>query len=636
ILVVAASDTEFESIRAIAAEFDVDEARGDFEYRIIALENSRVADLRDTIDGIASNMLWERRDRTRNQQAPSPDDRFYIQSNDRLNAFVLLGEGGTMDTMQEIIQALDVGSDVREEMIVRAVEVPGRADMNAMRRLIQEVMTDPSFEWWWGDRDPEAVEVQVDTARRLMYLVGKKARVDLAESYITQLAGAGGGEDREIASIQLEYAQAQRAGQALQRFFQDRAEAEGLREDQVSIIGSSDGNVLMVAADTESMAILREFVAQIDQPELGTGRKTEIYYLRHADAVQLATTVRDLFPSTRGDDRMIVIPQKETNMVIVSSPQDTFADVDALIAQLDQPPPDDVTTIRTITLTNGQASIVAEQLDAAIPEMINLKITPVTRSNALMLTGSPEAIELAIAQVEQLDQLGPQRSQQLLRVRLQHAMADDVDFTLSQMLRNRQRPAGVPIPTVDFLLNENTVIVLASPDELEEIAQWIEELDVPLDESRRTEFVKLKFADAEQTANALDVFYGRLATEARTPGARNVKIVPDPASNSLVISADETEWENIMALLERFDTEEYDTTRNLEVIPLKHADARSVARALNEGFQAPLEQRLREEQVRLEQERRNRQQNNSMFIEPRVLVESDETPSVAAEPQTNS
>ena len=38
-------------------------------------------------------------------------------------------------------------------------------------------------------------------------------------------------------------------------------------------------------------------------------------------------------------------------------------------------------------------------------------------------------------------------------------------------------------------------------------------------------------------------------------------------------------------MLERLDTEQYDGSRQLRVVALKHADARSVARAINEAFE---------------------------------------------------
>ncbi|QYU68490.1 hypothetical protein J4558_27455 [Leptolyngbya sp. 15MV] len=134
---------------------------------------------------------------------------------------------------------------------------------------------------------------------------------------------------------------------------------------------------------------------------------------------------------------------------------------------------------------------------------------------------------------------------------------------------------------------------------------------------------------------AAAAWYGLFAPSGlpESPAARRVSIVPDPASNSLVIAADENEWEGVRALLRKLDTAEYDTSRQLSVIPLKHADAASVARALNEGLRAPVQERLVREQARRQQGGNRRPDENEL---PTVLVDSEPTPTVAAETVTNS
>jgi type II secretory pathway component GspD/PulD (secretin) len=172
-------------------------------------------------------------------------------------------------------------------------------------------------------------------------------------------------------------------------------------------------------------------------------------------------------------------------------------------------------------------------------------------------------------------------------VQLDHAMASDVSYTLRMMLRERARASGEPAPSVDYNSKTNALLISATADQMSEVDQIIKQLDVASDEDRTSEFVRLEYADAEQAASALEVFYGRFAPEADTPAARSVTIVPDPGSNSLVISAPESEWQSITALLGKIDSAEYDTSRQMEVIPLVHADAASVARALNDGFSRP-------------------------------------------------
>ncbi|HRQ72312.1 MAG TPA: secretin N-terminal domain-containing protein [Phycisphaerales bacterium] len=635
-VVIAASDEDFEQLRSLASTFDEAAPSKEMRFNIVQLQHVRVTDIGDTV----TNISWELQNERMPWFGPRPDaasaDKLFVSPNEHTNSIVLMGQGETMEMMERIIASLDQPRSDLTALVVRAVPVRN-ADPQALANVIQRSMVTPGWRTWRGP-DPDAVTVEVDRRRRTLILVGKGAQIERAQEYIEQLDTASGRPDQVIESIRLEHAQADRAGNSLRQFFLERARAEGLPEDALSIIGSRDGNVLLVSADPVSMGMIRDMVAQLDQPELGPDRRREMYYLQNTSVADAANVLREQFPATgRAEDRVIVTAQPSTNSLIVSAPGKVFAQVDGLVAMLDEVR--QVGSIVTIGLEKARVQEVVEALRAALPENLKVKITPVVRSNSIMLTGSDEAIAQVQEHVRRLDVEPEQQMQQFKVVRLNHALATDVRFTLNLLLRNRPRGTGEPDPSIDFNSIDNTLSILATPDQMRQIGEMIEQLDVPSGPGRKTEFVKLEFADAEQTAKALGVFYGRFAAEATTAGARNATIIADPTSNSLVISADEGEWENIRALLSKLDTEEYDTSRQLVVIPLKHADATSVARALNEGFRAQLQDQVQAEQLRRAQDQANRgvrQDERSAAVPPPVLVSAEGTPSVSAEVFTNS
>ncbi|MEQ8770630.1 MAG: secretin N-terminal domain-containing protein [Phycisphaerales bacterium] len=292
--------------------------------------------------------------------------------------------------------------------------------------------------------------------------------------------------------------------------------------------------------------------------------------------------------------------------------------------------------VEVIALQSARAADLSRALTQALPETVRVKVTPVSRTNSVMLTGTQEDLEIVRGKIAELDTAPEQPPVEFQRFALDHADARELSIVLRELVRNRPRGQGEPRPGIDYLLDSNTIAVTATSDEMAFIAQMVGQFDVERESERTTEFVRLEYADAEQTAEALKVFYGRFAPEATTSAERAVSIVPDPASNSLVISADGSTWEGIRELLVTLDTEEYDTSQQLVVMPLKHASAVSVARALNEGFRQPLEDQLDRERVRLEAERRARGNRDRDFVEPAVLVESEGVPVVSAETQTNS
>ena len=60
-------------------------------------------------------------------------------------------------------------------------DVKGRGDLNTIANMVRQVTLTPNWRSWRGP-DPDAVAAHVDTGRRLIFLVGKAPRVELAAS----------------------------------------------------------------------------------------------------------------------------------------------------------------------------------------------------------------------------------------------------------------------------------------------------------------------------------------------------------------------------------------------------------------------------------------------------------------------
>lgn len=631
-LIVSAGDDDFAQVQELVKTFDTPAPSQDLVFKVVQLKNARVNEVATTIKTIVDEMRWE----TMWGQQGQDKVEVRVETNARTNSVVLVGRGEAIATAERVIQALDLPDEARAALTIKSVKVKS-ADVAALRTVLQRAFTTPGWSTWRGP-DPEALTIEIDRAQRSLILVGKAERVTQAAEYVAQLdVGPEGGSSR-VEAITLQHARADRAANSLRQFFSDRARAQGVDASGVSVVGSQDGNVVIVSGDDESLKMMRDLVAQIDQPEGGKDRRIEVVVLQNAMAADVANSLRTMFArGTREDERVAITPQPSTNSVIVSAPAETYPEVLALLKQLDAAPKAEEANIETVALTSARAQDVATALRTALPPTVKVTVTPVVRSNSLLLTGSKEAIAIVMDQIKKIDTEPVRSGLTFRRFKLDAADPSDVSYTLEQMLRARPRTPTETSASIDYNRNDGTVTVYAPADQIEEIEKIIRELDQAPGEERTTEFVKLQYANATQTAAALRVFYGRGATEATTTAARNVTILPDALSNSLVIRADKSQWEGIRALLTKLDTKEYDTTRQLAVIALVHADAASVARALNEGLRAPLEEQLRQAQVRDARSRQGQPQRpNDQRPEVNVLIDAEGVPTVSAEVQTNS
>lgn len=628
-LLATGSPSEIKEALELAASMDKPAESRDFQFRVVELKNARVMDIGPTLQNLAGEMQWER---ITGRAGANDRDRFFLETNERTNSIVLMGRQETIDTVEGIVRMLDVAPGETGTMVVKAIGVQS-ADLASIKSVIERAMATPGWRSWRGP-DPDGVTVEIDRVRRAVVLVGKKDRVEAAAQFVADLDVGGPGAT--IETIRLEHASAERAASSLQRFFATRNQAQGLRPDSFSILGSPEGNVLIASGDAESIKLLRDLVAQIDQPELGIDRSIEAYAVRNATAQEAAGTIRSMFPRTgRVEDQVIVTPQPSTGTLIVSAPIELQTQIAQLVKQLDSTPTDGGVTLTTVKLESARATEVAQALRAALPTTLKVTVTPVDRSNSLVLSGTPEAIQFVMDHVKKLDEQPTRTVAAFKRIKLEHAVADRVWASMNELLRNRPRTPGEATINLDYSASENMLSVAAPADQIEEIEAMIRAMDVPASSTRTTEFVKLDFADAEQASKALGMFYGRLAPEAASPGARNVTIVADPASNSLVVSAEPGEWEGIRSLLKKLDNQDYDRSRQLEVMPLRFADASGVARAINEGFRAIIQEQTEARRLRVEESRnRNARANDTSM--PSFLVDEEGVPSVSAEVQTNS
>ncbi|MBU6412657.1 MAG: hypothetical protein KGS45_04230 [Planctomycetes bacterium] len=632
LLTVASGDEDFATVEKLAKQFDTPAESQNLQFKILPLKNARVNEIASTIQNVIGEMQWDRQWNRRGQE--NPGDRLFLEANEAMNAFVVVGEGESLAAAERIISQLDVPQQERSTLTVKTMTVE-KADLNAIKTVIERAMQTPGWRSWRGP-DPDGVSVEIDRSRRALIFTGKKDRVDQAMGYARDLSAAETKDGLGVEAIALEHARADRAAQNLKQFFSERAQAMGLNQSGVSIIGSGDGNVLFISADPASMKELKMLVKQIDQPELGPDRRVSLHILKNANPTEMATTIKAMFPdSSAKGGRVVAVPQPTISAVLVSAPESMIEQVNAVVKSLDEPPTKDAAKITTVTLNSSRSTDVATALRAALPPSVKVTITPLARSNALLLTGSEEAVALVMEQIRKIDTEPLKAVVSFKRFVLKHAAADELSYTLREMLRSRPSAPGEPAATIDWITSDNSLAISAPADQLTDIERMIKDLDVPSTTDRRTDFVKLQFANAEQVSKALGMFYGRYASEAKTPGARSVSIVPDPASNSLVISADASEWDGLKALLSKLDTAEYDTSRQFEVIVLANADAVSVARAINEGLRAPLESQIRRDQAR-NQNRGGNGRNEDIYQPPTVLVDKDATPTVSAEVQSNS
>ncbi len=219
---------------------------------------------------------------------------------------------------------------------------------------------------------------------------------------------------------------------------------------------------------------------------------------------------------------------------------------------------------RLIRLDYADAEVLSSTvLRPLIPKTSNLTVYEPT--NTLILTDSSSNIDRLIEIISLLDL--PSALDRLEIFHLKQASAEEIAKIANSLLNKRTNPrrkrvisqtAGQPAQVIAYA-RTNTLLAIASDDELTLLRSLIETLDTPSEQSRSNINVYyLKNADSESLAKTLnEIMTGskRATIAKKTPEESSgpVVITADKPTNSLLISAGPEQFELVKQVIEKLD-----------------------------------------------------------------------------------
>ncbi len=603
-LFVAADEEAFTEIAELAKGFDAPDAAKAYDFKVLTLKHGRAGDLARTVENLVFEMGG----------GGDTEDIVSVRADERRNVLIVTGRGDRFALVTEIVETLDAPAAEGEVRTVKTYDAKF-GDLEQVALLVRDTL---------GERPQRPWETQAVTSGsrviavpRARHLVVRATAAQHAEinTLIDSLATTLVNEGRVTAIVPVEFAPPAELAATLKQFLDDRAAGAAGAQSAVTIVPSASGGALLVAGSTEEVGTVRDLVSRLDSPQAGGERTSDIVVLKKGQATDIARMVSEQFRGRGGaasaTSGVNITPDVRTNSILVSAPNATFEQVRALIERLDAPASAEETIIRTFPLKSakaeeavrvltqalqldpkGRTQGVAVKIDESSPAVqVNARVVADKRSNAIIVTASAESLPVIEKLLSQLEETPVKSSIEFRIIDLNHAIASDVAATLDRLVSQEKPTADAPEPPrIEADSAENRLIVAAAPEQFETILEVVKAVDVPSTRARKTEIVPLTHAKARGVEEALGYFYGRFAIDAESPAKQSVRIVGDEATNSLVISAEESEWPAIRELVVKLDSEQYDGSRQLRVVGLKHADAKSVANAINEAFRVQQQQ----------------------------------------------
>lgn len=234
------------------------------------------------------------------------------------------------------------------------------------------------------------------------------------------------------------------------------------------------------------------------------------------------------------------------------------------------------TTLRFLTIDQqGQ-----QKLRSGI--LTDVRITADVRANALLVSAPPESMELIAALIRELDRI-PTSESQIKVFTIVNGDAPSLSTMLGQLFGSTTQGAGGGgfggfgglggagglqgnqlVTPMRFSVDQrtNSIIASGSADDLRIVEAILLRLDGSDVQDRKTEVFRLKNSPAADVSNAINQYLqNERAVQQNNPALlsafeqieRQVVVVPEPVSNSLIVSATPRYFDEIRNIVEKLD-----------------------------------------------------------------------------------
>ena len=324
-------------------------------------------------------------------------------------------------------------------------------------------------------------------------------------------------------------------------------------------------NILIVAARSDTLPLIGDVIDQLDIPAASGLETVRIYPLNHADPIAVQKILAELYTGSRAatlrnEDKPVITVDERTGALVVAGNGKSFGIIEGLLSQLDQKLPFDLRDIRILPLENADANVVAGTLQ----KLMDARLTQ--------------------------------------RASLNKGQADNLKVVILADMRS------------------NALLVGGSKDSFEMVESLARQLDKSGPAlSGMIRLIPLVEADARVLASTLTTLFEQRYAAARTTDVQRNKpiILPDPRSNSLLVTANQEDNRTIDDLLKKLDVKLANPALTLNVIGLKHNDSARVATLVESIFTArlrsqtlPGQQPLPSDQIKVEAD----SLNNALII----------------------
>ncbi|MGE3180827.1 MAG: secretin N-terminal domain-containing protein [Phycisphaerae bacterium] len=327
----------------------------------------------------------------------------------------------------------------------------------------------------------------------------------------------------------------------------------------------------------------------------------------------------------------VTVQEISNKQIIVSGDADDLNYIEQILALMEASKVP--TRIEIFTLEQAKATTVATVVTEVMTQYVESLGTPgpedrfsvsvEAKSNSLIVSASETNMEIIAELIQRIDVANVEGQTDFKSVPLDNAWASEVVAQLTPTLERLATIRNIPAearPSIQAIDQSNSVLVIGTPADVEEITRLIKEIDITISEDAagnifsRAEviLIPLKNAVAEDVAEVLTTMIEEQQTAAREAATggqaglpyvrklalrlpdgtelpeldlqKPIKIIPESGTNSLIIFSAAKNLVPLQAIVGVFDTLPRGNNVNVRAFVLTYARAEAVATMLEEVF----------------------------------------------------
>jgi type II secretion system protein D len=554
-LIVSASPENLAVVRTVISQVDTKDFAELGNVRLYPLKKARAASLATVLE-----QFFRAKQQGEATAVNAAERRVpvTIVPDERSNALLVTGTKEGFDVIERLLLQLD-GDDAQARLSFRVFALKQATATKLQDTLRQLFVNRPPRV---KGETPEPITVVADSWVNALIVGAAVDDMGMVASLVERLDSEQGGPGLAVQVFPLAKADARKIAQTIQGLYREGTSGTTTAQP-VSVTADDRINAIVVSAGEADVKRISELVKKLDTDQVARVAEIRVFALRYARAETLsgilntalntkAAALTDGNPNAQsvlqfiarnGDgnelvtsalkEGVLITPDSRVNSLIVSAPVDYMDLLAQIITKLDNSSYQKA-KIKVFTLLNADARQTAEVLAGLF------RLQPAPGQN------------------------GVQRSIQYTLVKTTTGAGSEIpgetDVATAILGTDEQSALNVTIDP-----RTNSLLIGGTEDHVSLVSQIIDSLDSSEAQERKTKVYRLRNAQAQEVGTAIRTFLDQERQKvAQVLGAdavgtaqrmleREIAVVAEPVSNTLLISASPRYFESVLELIEELD-----------------------------------------------------------------------------------